>query len=423
MTLFSDIIENETLASVRARIVGYAQAAEVTVTNWREGGVAQQMLEAFTQATHLGSLVVTQIVRGFASLDTSTDPGDYDYYDPANEGLDPEPGFLSAYGENTYGTPRGEATFASGFVTFTNAGTVQRTFAPGALTFTWTANSPPSPPPTYRNGTDAAIYTNADGSVTVAAGATLVIPVTAEEIGTRSNASATSLSMTTVFGGCSATNTAPVVGTDREIAANYRIRCRKAPARLSLGGPSAAYEYLAKTQIDGEPLLNASEAPVNITRVQSSQESSTGIVDVFYASGSGAATAEDVTAANANIEIEAFATPGAITFTGAAAAELSIPVLGQAKVKAGPGVTIDGVKVAILAALTKWFSVHPIGGVDQVLDAGVIYSHDVQSVAACAYPGMYDVLVTSMAGTSTPLAKGVVAVLSSAVEDWTVVIV
>lgn len=425
MSLFEDLIANETLVSVRARIVEQAKAADLKITNWLVGAVGQQTLEAFTQVTHQTSLNISAAIRGYGSLDTSTDPGDEDPYDSTNADLEPEAGFLSDHGASNYGTPRGEATFASGFVTFVNGGTIARTFAPESLTFTWTDESPPSPPPTYRNAPDPAIYTNPDGTVTVAALATLVIPISAEEIGTRSNAPSSALSLTTTLSGCTATNAAPIAGTDRESAADYRARCRQAAARLSLGGPSAAYEYLAKTNLDGTVLLNASGNPVNISRVQVSQESDTGIVDVFYASPAGAATSEDVTAANTNIELEAFATPDTITFTGAAAVEVPIAVAGTAKVKAAAGVADPeaAAKAAIVAELVEAFAAYPVGGEDQVDGAGVIYTRDIQADAAQAYPGLYALLVTTPAGASTALAKGEVATLNTTVGDWTVTVV
>ena len=157
MSFFEDLLENETVASIRDRIVGHAQAATLAITNWIKGGVGEQILETFTQATYAKSLIVSQAIRGHASLDTATDPGDDDPYDPNNANLEPAPGYLSNKGENDFGTPRREATFAGGFVTFVNAGPGIRTFAPGALTFTWTDISPPDPPPTYPNPADPAI--------------------------------------------------------------------------------------------------------------------------------------------------------------------------------------------------------------------------------------------------------------------------
>ena len=277
MGFFEDLLANETVGSVRRRIVEAAKTAELAVTAWVVGDVGEQFLAAMTIVGFQVAGSTTKMARGYASLDTSFDPGDVDPFDPDNENLEPEAGFLSNMGANTFSTPRQEATFATGFWTFDNsAGSVARTLAPGALTITWTGGSPPTPNPTYRNAEDSTIYTEPGGTVTVAAGATLELPIVAEELGTRSNAPAGTLTLTTTLSGVTGTNAAPVVGTDREDADAYKERCRDAPSRVSLSGPSAAYEYLAKTKINGDPLLNATGNQVNITRVQVSGSSATG---------------------------------------------------------------------------------------------------------------------------------------------------
>lgn len=425
MSFFDDMIAASSIDEARAIIVGYAQAALLPVTSWIVGSVGQQMLEVATSLTYAAEQARGRIVRGFASLDTSTDPGDVDLYNPSNVDLEPAPGFLSFFGQNTFGTVRVEETFASGYVTFTNAGVTARTFKPYALVFTWTANTPPSPAPTYRNSADNTIYTNPDGSVTVAAGDELTIPVVAEERGTGSNTPAASLSLTTTLIGCTATNGSAVLAVDREAADTYRARCRQAPARVSLAGPDAAYQYLAVTNLDGTPLVNESENPVNINRVWVSQDSATGIVDVYYASPAGVAASEDVTAANDNIEAHAFAVPDAITFTGASATATLINATGTAKIKNRAGLpTNEEIRQIIANAVKDAFKTFPIGGVDQDVDGnGVIYKVDLQAIAAAAFPGLYNVVITSPIGASTAIAAGHVATENQEADDWVLTIV
>jgi len=423
VSFFDDAIQPATIAAIRARIIGFAQSAELKITSWIQGGTGQQMLEASALAAFAFSGIVSKAIRGFASLDTSVDPGDVDPYDPTNVDLPASSGFLSTHGENTHGTVRGGATFASGPVLFVNDGIVSRTFAPGALVFTWTENSPPDPAPTYRNAADDSIYTNPDGTVTVSAGTSLSIPVEADEVGARSSAPPSSLSLTTTLLGCTATNTAAVLGADREDRALYIARCRQAAARLSLGGPSAAYAYLAAKNLDGTPLENASGNQVNITRVYVSQDSDTGIVDAYYASATGAALAEDVTAANENIELEAFAVPDAITFTGAAATEEVIHVSGTVKVKNRPGLDSEAVIIeAILEALGTYFSALEIGGVDQTDGAGFVLRPDIAGVVQAAYLGLYSVAIVDPP-SAVSIGVGFVPVLSSVAGDWDVEVV
>jgi len=419
MGLFEDSQQPQTEAGIRAQIIAYAQAAGLQVTSWLVGSVGQQILETMISALYGYTQTVPTIVRGFASLDTATDPGDVDPYDATNAALTPAPGFLSNMGENTFGTERNQASNASGFVTFTNAGIVPRTFAPYGLVFT---RSYGSPAPTYTNTPDPAIYVNPGGTVTVAPSTSIDIPVEAISPGSANSATPTTLSLTTSLLGCSATNAAAILGTDREGADAYRARCRQAPARTSLGGPGAAIAYLAATQYDGTPVINGSGNASNITRVYVSSDSTTGIVDAYYASPTGPAVAADVTAANLNIQSYAYATPDAITYTGVAATATTITCSGSVKIKARPGLVIATIKQAIVDTLTAYFATIPIGGVDQVAGAGFVYAADIQAIIRTAYPGLYDPALVSP-GASTAIALGHVPVLSTSTASWTVTVV
>jgi hypothetical protein len=429
MSLFDDAIAGLSLSQVRTTVLGHLQAASLTVTNWRVVGVGKQMFEGFVAAAQAYVASQAAIVRGFASLDTSTDPGDVDAYDANNQALPAAPGFLSAMGANVFGTTREEASFATGSCTFVNAGPGARVLAPGSVIWTWTVGSPPDPPPTYINTNDPSIYL--DGTVTVPAGTSIALPVRCEVIGAIGSAPANSLSLTTTLVGCTSTNPAAIVGNDREDAATYRRNCRQAPARLSLGGPSDAYAYLAVKTLEGDVLLNDADPPVptSITRVQVTQDSATGIVDAYYASGSGAAIADDITAAVRNTKFNAFAVPDAITFTGFAATPAVIHVVGTAKIKARIGITAQAVAEGIVASLVANGKTIPIGGVDQIANAGVVYTSDLEAFARAGYTGLYDVVVTTPAGLSTPIAVGNVPVIQSVAgdglgsDDWTVTVV
>lgn len=429
MSFFDDAIAGLTISQVRATVLGYLQAAELKVSNWRVIGVGKQMFEGFVAASQAYVASQSAIVRGFASLDTSTDPGDIDDYDPNNQNLPPEPGFLSAMGENVFGTTREKANFASGVCAFLNNGTGARVLSPGSVIWTWTGGTPPDPPPTYINTDDPDIYL--DGTVTVPAGTSIDLPVRCQVQGSIGSAPANTLSLTTTLVGCSSTNPSAIVGNDREDAGTYRTRCRQAPARLSLGGPADAYAYLAVKKLDGTVLLNDAVPPVptGITRVQVTQDSSTGIVDAYYASDSGAANPDDITAAVRNTKFNAFAVPDAITFTGHAATVTTIHVVGTAKIKARIGITAQAVAEGIVAALVENGRIIPVGGVDQIANAGVVYTSDLEAFAREGYKGLYDVVVTTPGGASTAIAAGHVPVIQSVAGDglgsgdWTVTVV
>lgn len=426
MTTFQEAIVPEDSTTIRDRIRAFATAAGLKISNWRTGGIGQQILEWTVATAYAFTNVTAKYVRGFGSLDTSVDPGDEDPYDPGNVELTPEPGMLSEYGRNVHSTTRIEQTFATGSVTFTNSGALARTFAPYGLTFTWTVSPPTGQTITYRNAEDSTIYTGGGGTVTVAPGASIELPVVCDIAGSVGSCPSGSVTLTTTLLGCSATNADPISGNDREDAETYRARCRAAAARLSLGGPSAVYQYLANTNLDGTPLYNASTPPtqVGITRTYVSQNSSTGVVTCYYASASGAPIAADVTAANANIESYALAVPDCITFTGTGATETNISVVGTARIKATTGLDLETVRAAIVTALTEYWPTIPIGGFDQDGGGnGVLYTRDIEAVAKSGYNGLYNVTVTTPSGSSTAITAGHVATLTTVAANWTITIV
>jgi hypothetical protein len=435
MSFISDLISPQTAAQVRSSFLGFMQGAGLKASNWRITSFIFQMSEACIEALRVYTQAVPQIVRGYISLADATDPGDPDPNDAANAARPAAPGFLSDLGANTYSTTRGAATFAAGEWTFINAGPGAQTFRPGDLIFTWTGGSPPNPPPTYTNTADATVYTNPDGTATVAAGASLTIPIEAQIIGSIASAPGGTITLTTTLTGVTGTNANAVTGADREDAATYRVNCQRAMARLSLAGPAAAYEYLASKTIDGAILYNQATppAPVGITRVQMAFDIATGIGRAYYASASGPALAADVAAANANIQTQACAVPGCVTFVGAAASQNTLTVTGSARIKARGGITSAALAKAaaegIVAALDRYSSIIPIGGLDQNgLGVGIVYADDFQAVAASGYPGLYDVGLTVPATDQGIGAGNVVTVYSIAGDglgsgNWVITVV
>lgn len=345
MTAFTDYLAPETLASIRAKMRGYLVAAGSSITDWILGGVGQQIEEATEQAIWNEATQVSSLVRGYASLDTSVDPGDPDPYDPANASRDPEPGFLSAKGEGDYGTPRVNKTFATGTVTFTNNSSPATavTFGVGTLTFTSSGTGNP----TYRNTAGSpyskvgggTITAAANGSLTVPWGVSVYLPVQAEVIGTGSNASAGQLSLTTVLAptGVSATNALSILGSDREAADLYREKCREAAALTSPNGPADAYRYLATTaRDDGTYGNSATGTPLGVTRVYVSEASATGIATVYLATATGAPISGTVTTITGIIKTSpgVIAVPNTVTINVSGATNTTIAMQYTVKGKA-----------------------------------------------------------------------------------------
>lgn len=417
---FLSLLPAATPTEVRRRFAAFADAAEAAfdMANLAVGTLIEQFVTATVNTVAGYVSLDAQAIRGMF-VDYTTDPGDVDAYNAANEGLAPDAGWASRLGENNYGTTRGGATFATGVQKFTNASGATQYFFPGGDTV---QNS--NTAKTYKTDVDATIYVNADGSVTLADGASIDLPIIADEIGTGSNAAASEITiLATSRIGVTTTNAGSVIGTDREGIAAYRARMRKAPSRVSLGGPSDLYQYLANTTIDGQQLYRADGVtPVGITRVYVSEDSATGIVNAYFADDDGAAVAGDVTAANLNITTYAMAVPGAITYTGVAAIEVTINVSYTAKIKSAQWAGVDSViaGAAIQAALDAYFSGIDIGGFDRVLGAGVVYTEDIEATINGAHVAIYKVSVTTPAGASTALALGRVAKLGTVTGTVTI---
>ena len=251
MTLWSDLLPQTTLASASATIKGLWASSGVPLTNVRRTAVQFQAAMAHVNAAYSFTQIVNKLVRGFGSLDTATDPGDNDPYDPNNVTLAQSPGLLSYLGQNTYGTTRTQATNAATTVTLMNSSASVATITADALTFTCGATGTTAYGATYRNSYSSSIYASAGNTTTILPGGTLTIPVTAEIAGSAPSAPANSLTLTSTVLGLSVLAQPAAIGLDVEPAADYRSRCRGAAAMLSMCGPGQAYSFIATAaQVD-----------------------------------------------------------------------------------------------------------------------------------------------------------------------------
>jgi hypothetical protein len=429
---------SETVDSVRSKLVGYAQLGGLVMSNWLLGGAGRQLLEAVAKTVEASTRQNAQAIRGFASLDTSVDPGDVDPYDAGNVLLAPSAGYLSDLGSNVYGTTREEASFATGFVTFTNsgAGAVSQTFLPFALTLQRDfANADGSVPqyrnadggPTYSRPGGGTIAANPDGSLTVGVGIDVLLPIQAEEVGSASNASATHVSvLVNVLPGVTVSNAAAVLGSDRQGADAYRDACREEAALTSPNGAGDAYRYLAVTaRSDGTYGKSTTGTPVGITRVYVSAGAVFGVVNVYLANAAGAPSGADVTIVDTLITLTpgVIAVPDAIQINVLAAVNVVIDITYSMKVKASSvvgGVAgvytqgAQGVAAPVFAANEAAINAHlegvDIGGDNQIAGAGTIATEDFRGVLFGAWPTANTVAVTLPAGLTTGIAVGHVGV-------------
>ena len=436
-SLLESLLPNVTLSTVASSVVGFCANAGLAVTDWALGSVASQTFAAYTNGIYSYSQIINTVIRGFGSLLTSTDPGDVDPYNPNNQNLPWSPGFLSVLGQGTYGTTREGPTFAPGTATLLNSSGGGINVFPDTLVFT----SSGAGFPTYRNSPDASIYTNTNGSVTIAPSASLVVPVEAEVAGSSGSANANALSLTTVVNGLSCTASSAIVGQNVEPAglpgvagSGYRARCAQAMSRLSLNGPGSAYQYLAARDINGNALVvdPTTGALTTINRVYVSQSSTNGTVTLYYANPSGPCSDAERDAANSNIALQALAVAGAITLLpyapsppgipgGAEATAKTIDVTGTAKLKLNAGNSVAAAQLAMnspTGSTAAFLSQAPIGGYDQTAGIGVIYTEDLAYAAQASYPGLYGLAVSVPSGSSTTIALGHVPVAGTIA--WTV---
>lgn len=422
MSVVSALLKSESLEAVRQTIVGYCIGQGLKVTNWIAHGVSNQIKEVCVAMGKASADSRATIVRGFYSLDTATDPGDFDPYNAANVNLPEDDGYLSDHGLNVHGITRTKAGYAKGFALFRNDGASSRNILPESLTYEW--KNEQNETFSYRNVADSTIYTNPDGTVTVPVGGQVTMPVECNQLGAAGSCPSNSIYLVTGLLGCSGTNPDPIVGRNRQPADNYRAVCRSSSSRLSFNGPGTLYDYLARYNLDGTPLLRSTnpDIPVDITRTWISEESSTGIVNAYFATDSGPAIQVDVDAANANIEMQSFAVGDCITYTGVPASSVTIAITGTARIKNRPGLDRDTIVQGILDALIAAQRTFPIGGLDQDQNgSGYIYKVDVQAIARGGYAGLYDVVATM--ANQVSISRGAVAVFSSGLSDWTITFV
>lgn len=401
-----------TLEAAKAKIAGFAELGGLLLTAWQSGDPGEQLYQASSLAVQYYTTNNSQAIRGFY-LDTATDPGDPDPYNPDNELLPKTPGYLTALGKSMFFTDRPEESYASTSITFVNSSAFPAgPFAPGALTVAHVDY----PDRTYRNAADPAVYIGPGGTLTVLAGQTVHLDFVAESPGIASNADAHKLTvLVTQYTGVTVTNPAAAIGTDRMEIETYRSLCRTQATTTAPNGAKDAYLRWSRLNRDGSPLLNSSGAAVGITRVQVTGSSATGITQVFYADDDSGAIPIDVTAANDNITLNILGVGDTITFTGAAATDVLITVTWAVEYNAlflGKAVTGPTVKAAINAALKARFAVYPIGGFKQTAGIGSISLEEIRSTVKGAHPAISDATLSSPVG-STTILLGQVAVLTT----------
>lgn len=205
--------------------------------------------------------------------------------------------------------------------------------------------------------------------------------------------------------GVTVTNLGAVAGIDAETDAELRDACKAKLGSLSVRGPRGAYEYAVRvaTRLDG--------SPVNVNRLSVSSSSSTGIVNVYVASPSGAPLADDILRVGESIE--AVARPEAVTVNVLAATSVAVVRDLTVWAKRLDGVSADDIKAMVEQALLAELVTYPIGGYKKPpSDQGYLYGDFIAGVAKAAHASIFDI---DGSGADVALGPGEVADLESTV--------
>lgn len=464
LTLLAQLLQLPDAATAKASIIAMMQGADppIDATAFILGEPTERWIDASAQMIAAWGIVPTMATRAMF-LRLATDPGDIADDGTPDQSADqtPRPGMLSVAGASWFGTIREEQLFATGFVTVTNVSGSTITFKPFDLTVERNFAAPSDGGhPTYRNSPDPTIYTNLDGSTTLANLASKTIPIQADQIGTYASASSGTITtlVTQSFGVLNVSNAVAVNGRDREERSAYLARCFLAPSANAPGGPAKAYLRAMNTNADGSVLQRFdSSGPVNITAAQVLRSNGQSTVTGYLAGPSGAIDAIDLSSANANITgialgviIEPIGVlPDGVTIlptatdpnTGgpgfASAINTTIAVTYSAKIAASkvpggaapgtyttggsPPTPVANVFSAIGLALGSYLPGLGPGGLDQTAGAGFVYTSDVGDVIREGFAGIYNVVLSLPSASTTSIAVGHIATQGTTIGTLVVV--
>lgn len=376
-----ELLSSVPLADWKAKIIAVANAVGLQTENWTEGGYTRTLVALFAQLyTTAGDVVRIITAGGF--LDTAE--GDW----------------LTFLAKNVFNVTRIRATYASAAngIKLTNGGGGLYVFEAGDLVVAHEDTGR-----TYRN--------TSGGTLNPGAGQVLHMDLAAEEAGSNSNAPAGVITvMVTTFLGVSCVNEFALTGVNEESDEALRQRCRDSLAALSIGGPSRAYEFVAKSAVrpDG--------SPIGINRVLVMPATGDGTVDVYVAGPSGAIGASDVAIVQA--DFDALVTPYGMSATAISATNLSVLVPNTIWIPVSGGIGETEAQTLVHDALRSYIETVPIGGVLIPPATGKIYWRTLLSEAANAVPGTLNAQLASEVDISVGI--GVVPVWAGGLSDTTV---
>lgn len=332
MLSLADLIVPATKTEIYDNALQIAESLGLPTTAWQAGDPTRSLyyLEAETLAS-VEELVTGFISSGFIGLASGI--------------------WLQICAEQMFGVPISEATPATGSVTLTNDGGGFFTIDAGDLTF--------------RNSVTNETYHNTSGGTLASWPGygdkpTLSVDVEADNPSTVGNAAAGEIdTLVTTLLDVSCTNPSALVGLDASSEATIRKLCSAKLDALCDKGPSGVYDWVVMNQ--------ELTGPTGINRTRTFADSDSGEVDVYVASGSGAASSADVVAAQT--AVDQWAEPLCIRATVRSATPYPVSVTATVYVYQSVGKTNEQLEDDIQTALENMFLSREIGG--DVVTSGV----------------------------------------------------
>lgn len=328
-----------------------AETLGVPARSWRKAGALRTILRVVAKLHAMFATVLVAFIKsGF--LETATGA------------------WLTLLAFYVYGVTRRPASFATEYLQLTNTGGGLYPFAAGTIT----ARAPSS----------GKAYVNTE-FFELNPGETLLVAFQALELGSASSAAVGTITeLVTFLDGVTVTNPKAFIGSDEEKDPELRQACRDKLASLSPRGPRGAYAYAVRvaTRLDG--------SPVNVNRSRISPSSSTGIVNIHVAAPSGAPLPDDLTAIAKSVE--ARARPDTVTAAVFAATEVPIARSLTVWAQRADGVSEADIKALVETAFVVAGPLYPVGGLHKPPNLkGYVYADRIKSIAASAYPTIYEV--------------------------------
>lgn len=375
----ADLITPVTQEEAYAEQLSLAAGVGLPTTAWQPVQAVPAIVNVNAQSLASASEGISNTAQGgYASLAAKM----------LNSDGSPRTDFMDLISKENYNTTRQPATFAAGPVPVVNTLAVSYPYGP-------------SNPLHFQNATTGATYTT-QGTGTIAASGSSTVNVQADVAGQGSTSGiGVTLTLTTPLAGVTVSPlTTSLVGSDEESNAALLSRDQAKLGTLGgSGGPSAAYDFIARSIPQGVPSSSPPYAVSSpITRTNVWLDTGSGDVNFVVANAAGTPSGTDIGVVNAAIQFQV--DPDGVTVDVSGAVDVSIPLVATVYIK-GSLATADAI-TNIEDGLANYAQTVPIGGVTTTA-ANIVPLLEIEDAIRQSNAGTIDVNMTS---PSTPPGMG-----------------